>query len=93
MLNSRQRSYLRSIAHHINSNIIIGKKGLTDSSFNFINECFEKHELIKVKFKTVNKDDFKDIILKKTNSFIVGSIGKVLILYKPSEEKKIKLPK
>ena len=92
MLSSKQRSYLRSLAHHINSNIIIGKNGLSDSSLNFIDECLEKHELIKVKFNSVDKNDFKDIILKKTNSFIIGSIGKILILYRPSEGKKIKIP-
>ena len=92
MLSSKQRSYLRSLAHHINSNIIIGKNGLSDSSLNFIDECLEKHELIKVKFNSVDKNDFKDIILKKTNSFIIGSIGKILILYRPSERKKIKIP-
>ena len=92
MLSSKQRSYLRSLAHHINSNIIIGKNGLSDSSLNFIDECLEKHELIKVKFNRLDKNDFKDIILKKTNSFIIGSIGKILILYRPSEGKKIKIP-
>ena len=92
MLSSKQRSYLRSLAHHINSNIIIGKNGLSDSSLNFIDECLEKHELIKVKFSSVDKNDFKDIILKKTNSFIIGSIGKILILYRPSDGKKIKIP-
>ena len=63
-----------------------------DDKMPYIYECLEKHELIKVKFSSVDKNDFKDIILKKTNSFIIGSIGKILILYRPSDGKKIKIP-
>jgi len=93
-LTGKQRSYLRGLAHHINPNINIGKHGLTNSSLKFIEKLLNDHELIKVKMNSGKKDDYVSIIEKKTKSFIVGSIGKVLIFYRNSKDKenKIKLP-
>ena len=93
-LTSKQRSYLRSLSHHLNANIIIGKNGLNDSAIFSIKESLIKNELIKIKFLATDKNNLKDEILKKTQSFIVGCIGKIIIIYKPSEKKKnINLPK
>ena len=86
-LTAKQRSYLRSLAHHFPPAIIIGKNGLTDASIAHIKELLDKHELIKIKFLSTNKEYFENKLIEKTNSFIVGSIGKIFILYKQSEDK------
>ena len=95
IITSKQKQYLRGLAHSLDPYIIIGKKGLSQSALNSINKSLTDHELIKVKVKIGDKKDFAPIIEKKTFSTIVGSIGKILILYRESEDKenaKIILP-
>ena len=95
-LTSKQRKLLRSKAHHLKPYINVGKSGLTTSSIESISRLLNQHELIKVKIAdNENRNILKDKILLKTSSFIVGSIGKIIIIYKESEDKddseKIKL--
>ena len=95
IITSKQKQYLRGLAHSLNPYIIIGKNGLSPSSIKSINKSLTDHELIKVRIKIGNKKDFAPIIEKKTSSTIVGLIGKILILYRESEDKensKIILP-
>lgn len=87
-LTSKQRKILRSKAHHLKPYIIIGKNGLTKSSINSISRLLNQHELIKVKIADKeNRENIKDKILLKTSSSIVGSIGKIVIIYKESDNK------
>ena len=87
-LTSKQRKILRSKAHHLKPYIIIGKNGLTKSSINSISRLLNQHELIKVKIAdNENRENIKDKILLKTSSSIVGSIGKIVIIYKESDNK------
>ena len=87
-LTSKQRKILRSKAHHLKPYIIIGKNGLTKSSINSISTLLNQHELIKVKIvDKENRENIKDKILLKTSSSIVGSIGKIVIIYKESDNK------
>ena len=87
-LTSKQRKILRSKAHHLKPYIIIGKNGLTKSSINSISRLLNQHELIKVKIAdNENRENIKDKILLKTYSSIVGSIGKIVIIYKESDNK------
>ena len=95
-LKGSQRKYLRSLAHHLNPQVIVGKNKLSDSTINFINESLDIHELIKIrfndnKFKNISKESLEEL----TNSDIVGDIGKILILYRYQEDdelRKIQLP-
>ena len=87
-LTSKQRKILRSKAHHLKPYIIIRKNGLTKSSINSISRLLNQHELIKVKIAdNENRENIKDKILLKTSSSIVGSIGKIVIIYKESDNK------
>ena len=95
IVTSKQKQYLRGLAHSLDPYIIIGKNGLSPSSIKSINKSLTDHELIKVRIKIGNKKDFAPIIEKKTSSTIVGLIGKILILYRESEDRensKIILP-
>ena len=88
MINSKQRSKLRSLAHHIKPSVYIGKSGLTDGALESINQSLESHELIKVKFNE-SKESKKDLISSaedKLSAFIVGSIGNTLIIFRPNED-------
>lgn len=96
-LTSSQRKYLRSLAHHLDPLILVGKQGLTDMLVRATAEALDDHELIKVRFND-HKDEKRaiaDEIVRRTGAQIVGSVGHVYILYRqqPDTEKRgIELP-
>ena len=85
-ITSKHRKYLRSCAHSIKPHIVIGKNGLNKSSLNAIYKHLIDHELIKIKVKHGIKKDIELKIASKLECFIVGSIGKILIVYKMPED-------
>ena len=88
VINPKQRSKLRSMAHKLRPIVIIGKSGITDGVIHSINTALESHELIKVKFsenKTL-KDKFIDVVEKKLSGFVVGRIGHTLIIFRPQDD-------
>ena len=87
-LNSSQRSYLKSQAHHLEPVIYIGKNGLTDGTIHSINTALSSKELIKIKFREFkdNKQKISKKIVTETLSLIVGIIGHTLILFKRNFE-------
>ena len=87
-LTSKHRKYLRALAHSLKSYINIGKNGINPSSIKAINQLLDSHELIKIKITKGNKKELGQVIETKTNSFIVGSIGSILIIYKKTKSKK-----
>ncbi len=96
-LNSKQRKYLRSLAHNLKPKVYIGKNSVTKGTINSINENLDAHELIKIKSheSKLSLDDLSDI-KKQTKFSIVGNIGKTIIVYRQNTDKdlrKIKLPK
>ena len=60
-LTSANRKYLRSLAHHIDPVVLIGKNGINNGVINYIEIALNSKELIKIKFR-----DFKD---QKKKSF------------------------
>ena len=47
MITSKQKKFLRGLAHSLDPYIIIGKNGLSDSTLNSISKSLTDHELIK----------------------------------------------
>ena len=96
-LKSSQRSYLKSMAHHLEPVVHIGRNSLTEGGIHTINIALKAKELIKIKFLEF-KDDKQKIskkIATETLSHIVGIIGHNLILYKQNsdpEQQKYQLP-
>ena len=80
------------MAHHLDPVVIIGKRGLTDSVIQKIDDALLSHELIKIKFLEFQdqKKILSDEIVQRTQSEIVGRIGHVIMLYKqhPEEDKR-----
>ena len=94
-----QKKYLRGLAHNLNPIVIIGQKGLTDMVFNTLDEAFDAHELIKIKFNDFKeKEQKKEIagtIEQQTNCEMAGMVGHTAVFYRPHrlpEKRKIKLP-
>ena len=98
-LTGAQKKYLKGLAHSLKPVVMLGQKGLTDSVLDALEEAFETHELLKVKFLDIKeKEDKKKIaqqILQNTQSDLVGEIGHTLILFRPAkkpENRKTTLP-
>ena len=86
-LTSKQRQYLRGLAHSLNPYVIVGKNGLNSSSIKSIDKSLTDHELIKVRIQVGDKNKLALILEKKISCSVVGIIGKILILYRLSPEK------
>ncbi len=87
-LTATQRKRLRSLAHHLQPVVLIGKHGVTDTVIGAVNDEFEVHELIKIRFNE-HKDAKKLLtaeITQRTRSEIAGIIGHVAILYREHED-------
>ncbi|MFC5604020.1 ribosome assembly RNA-binding protein YhbY [Sporosarcina koreensis] len=90
MLSGKQKSYLRSEAHHLQPIFQIGKGGLTEPIIKQIEEALEARELIKVSILQNCEEDKTEIAerLQGEGIDVVQVIGKILVLYKESKEKK-----
>ena len=95
MLNSKQRSYLKKLAHDITPVFQIGKSGIGENLIVSINEALEARELIKLSVLTSVGTELRETaeeIAFQTNADVVAVIGRKLILYKESvNNKKINL--
>lgn len=94
-LTGKQKNYLRGIAHNLNPVVMIGGKGLTDAVMNEIELALDQHELIKIKLPSNEKSEKVAIVAQitsATNSEPVQLIGRVGVIYRPSENAKITIP-
>lgn len=91
MINSKQRSYLRSMAHDLDPVAYIGKFGLTDNVIKQIDVCLEARELVKVKLQEgcdLKAKDVANEVAEKLSAEFVQAIGHKFTLYRESKENK-----
>ncbi len=95
-ISTKQKQFLKGLAHSLKPVVQLGGNGLTEGVIAEIDSALNHHELIKVKIPTDERDLKKaiiDAIVRETQAFQVQIIGHTLVLYRPSEEQKIQLPK
>ena len=95
-LSTKQKQYLKSLAHHLSPVVMLGGNGLTEGVLEEIDLSLSHHELIKVKISGSDRETKQLIvnaIVRETGAAEVQTIGHVLVLYRPSEENKISLPR
>ncbi|MCA6220607.1 MULTISPECIES: ribosome assembly RNA-binding protein YhbY [Photorhabdus] len=95
-LNKKQVQHLKSLAHPLKPVVMIGNNGLTEGVLAEIEQTLSHHELIKVKIAGEDRETknlIADAIVRETGAYNVQIIGKTLVLYRQSEERKIILPK
>ncbi|TKB43842.1 ribosome assembly RNA-binding protein YhbY [Thalassotalea mangrovi] len=95
-LNKKQIQYLKGLAHSLKPVVLLGSNGLTEAVIAEIDYALNHHELIKVKIPTDDREVKQliiDAIVRETEATKVQTIGKTLVLYRQSEEKKIAIPK
>ena len=97
MITSKQRSYLRSLAHNIDPTGYIGKAGVTDNVIKEIDQCLEARELVKIKLQEGAELDAKTVaneLAPGLRAEFVQAIGRKFTLYRESKEnKQIELPR
>lgn len=95
-LSTKQKQFLKSIAHHLNPVVMLGGNGLTEGVLAEIDNALNHHELIKVKIAGADRETKQliiDAIVRETQAQPVQTIGHILVLYRQSEEQKIQLPR
>lgn len=95
-LNKKQLQHLKALAHNLKPVVLLGSNGLTEAVVAEIDFALNHHELIKVKIPTDDRETKQlivEAICRETEAVKVQVIGKTLIMYRQSEDKKIQLPK
>lgn len=94
---SKQRAYLRSLAHDVDPIFQIGKNGFTPELTTAVAEALETKELIKINVLKNCPDEPKEIgpmLAERTRSTLVQVMGRRITLYKESQDhKEIEVPK
>lgn len=92
MLNSKQRSKLRSIASNIEPITQVGKLGVNDSLIESLDKAIEKRELIKVTVLENSGLEPKEAgfeIAERLNAEYVCATGRKLVFYRRSKNDKV----
>lgn len=90
-MTSKQRAYLKGLAMTMDSVYQVGKSSLTPEITKGIDEVLEARELIKINVLKNCMDDPREIaniIAERTRSEVVQVIGKKIVLYRESKDKK-----
>lgn len=97
MISSKQRSYLRGLAHNVDPTVYIGKQGLTENIIKEMDRGLEIRELVKVKLQEgadLSPKETANEIAETLQAEFVQAIGRKFTLYRESKEnKQIELPK
>ena len=97
MLTSKQRAFLRSEAHNLDTIFQIGKGGISDELCLQISNALEARELIKARVlehSGYTARDAAEEIADSIGADVVSCVGSRFVLYRESEKKKrIELPR
>ena len=95
-LTNKQIQFLRGEAHSLKPVVQLGSNGFTEGVLAEIENALGIHELIKIKIPAEDREElslYVEAIVRETKGVKVQLIGKTLILFKQSKDKKIELPK
>lgn len=91
-----QRKFLKAQAHTLKPVVMIGNSGLTEAVLKEIGSSLAAHELLKIRVLNDNREErdaWLHSICEQLECAPVQHIGKLLLIYKPSDKPKISLPK
>src|SRR5436309_554481 len=96
-LTSKQKQFLKGLAHPLAPIVRIGRGRLTDKVIEETKKSLLAHELIKVRIESDDSAERRSIaesLASAADAAIAGSVGKIVVLYREREEKPhIKLPR
>ena len=91
MLNNKEKKYLKKIAQKEKAIFQIGKNGLNDELIKQVDQALEKRELVKLNIlqnSSAEGDQAAEELATGLRAEVVQTIGKTLVLYRPSQEAK-----
>jgi len=91
-----QRQHLKGLAQPLSPVVMIGNNGLTDSVMREIAISLDAHELIKIRVLGDDREArvaLYEQICDELGAAPVQHIGKLLVLWRPSDKQRIVLPK
>jgi RNA-binding protein len=91
-LTKNQKKYLRSLGHRLKPVVMVGQKGLSESVLLELESTMLKHELLKIKIRTEDRDDkfsMVNKIIEFSKSNLVQVVGNVVLIYRPFEDEPI----
>lgn len=95
-ITSKQRAFLKSLAHPLEPTVRVGRARISPEVVAETERSMEAHELIKVRLEADDSTERKTLarsLAEQTSSELIGTVGKIAILYRPRSEKpSIKLP-
>ena len=91
-----QRRYLRGLAHGLRPCVHVGGDGVSTAVLAELSGALERHELLKVKIRTANREERDkaiDTLVQGSGAVLVSRIGNIALVYRPSSgERRISLP-
>jgi RNA-binding protein len=94
-LTGKQARFLRGLGHHLQPVVMVGKEEVNDALIAATEEALTTHELIKVRIQDGCISDRKTVaaaMAEATGADVAQILGRIILLYRVSDEKKIKLP-
>jgi RNA-binding protein len=95
-LTSKQRQYLKGLAHALEPIVRVGRAGASPSVIEETKRSLAAHELIKVRIESDDSSQRKTVaedLARECGADVAGNIGKLAILYRArDEDPEIELP-
>lgn len=91
MLNNKQKRFLKAEGNSLRAIFQVGKEGTTPNLFKTIDDSLTAHELIKISTLKTCPQDVREVAIEiaaATKSEIVQIIGRTVLLYRASKERK-----
>ena len=96
-LSGKQRRHLRSLGHHLEPVVQIGKHGITAAVISAANDAIATHELVKIRRSgdcPATRDQVAEELARALDAEVVQQLGHVVLLYRRHpEEPVIQLPR
>ena len=100
VLNGKQKKHLRSLGHHLEPVVYVGKEGISENVERSVADALKARELIKIKLGQnceVPKKEAAQQLAEVSGAALVQLIGKMVLLYLPNKklkpDQRISLPK
>ena len=89
LLTGGQKKALRSMGHHLEPGVYVGKEGLSPALIKSTEAALKAHELIKIKLGQncpLERNEAGEKLARLTNSSLVQVIGRMVLLHRANPD-------
>ncbi|MBM9538012.1 ribosome assembly RNA-binding protein YhbY [Desulfobulbus alkaliphilus] len=89
VLSSGQKRALRSMGHHLEPTVYVGREGLSPPLIKSADAALRAHELIKIKLGRncpLERNEAAGELARTTGSLLVQVIGRMILLYRANPD-------